>query len=351
MDFLTKLKGKFVRDDYEIEIIEIKQLESNFEVFARSRKKGKQLGFGKHGTTDVERFRFFNLPEIVEDPSGDQEIIRKIDENDTIVRVRKDVAASLINHLFDTIRIVGKEDKTIVSGSVGNTTDTFFSDTGGTGTLEMTGNANYTTGHDQANADVVATATNDAGGTQNEIFGGNYLIMRMAMPFNTSSLPDSDTIDSATLSVFPQGTTRSGDGSSATIVSYTGGTNSIAASAYNKTNYGVTSGGATLLSSMSSGAYRDITLNATGLSYISKTGYTAIALRDSGDISSTVPSGINARLNLMNANDTNPPKLVIVHTAASGPANLKSYNTNLKANIKSINTNLIANVKSLDTNV
>lgn len=37
--------------------------------------------------------------------------------------------------------------------------------------------------------------------------------------------------------------------------------------------------------------------------------------------------------------------------AASGPANLKSYNTNLKANIKSINTNPIANVKSLNTNV
>lgn len=37
--------------------------------------------------------------------------------------------------------------------------------------------------------------------------------------------------------------------------------------------------------------------------------------------------------------------------SASGPANLKSYNTNLKANIKSIDTNLIANVKSLDTNV
>lgn len=36
---------------------------------------------------------------------------------------------------------------------------------------------------------------------------------------------------------------------------------------------------------------------------------------------------------------------------SSGPANLKSYNTNLKANIKSINTNLIANIKSLDTNI
>lgn len=38
-------------------------------------------------------------------------------------------------------------------------------------------------------------------------------------------------------------------------------------------------------------------------------------------------------------------------TAASGPANLKSYNTNVLANIKSIDTNVIANIKSLNTNV
>lgn len=40
-----------------------------------------------------------------------------------------------------------------------------------------------------------------------------------------------------------------------------------------------------------------------------------------------------------------------VWSAPAGPANLKSYNTNLKANIKTINGNPIANVKSLNTNV
>ena len=40
-----------------------------------------------------------------------------------------------------------------------------------------------------------------------------------------------------------------------------------------------------------------------------------------------------------------------VEMPITGPANLKSYNTNLKANIKTINTNPIANVKSLNTNV
>jgi hypothetical protein len=41
--------------------------------------------------------------------------------------------------------------------------------------------------------------------------------------------------------------------------------------------------------------------------------------------------------------------VALAEVQISGPTNLKSYNTNLKANIKSINTNLIANVKSLDT--
>lgn len=41
---------------------------------------------------------------------------------------------------------------------------------------------------------------------------------------------------------------------------------------------------------------------------------------------------------------------IALRPAASGPANLKTYNTNAKANIKTINTNVIANVKTLDTN-
>ncbi len=37
-------------------------------------------------------------------------------------------------------------------------------------------------------------------------------------------------------------------------------------------------------------------------------------------------------------------------SSPSGPTNLKSLNTNLKANIKSVNTNLLANIKSINTN-
>ena len=53
------------------------------------------------------------------------------------------------------------------------------------------------------------------------------------------------------------------------------------------------------------------------------------------------------------AHNTNKYLIYATYTAggAAGPANLKTYNTNVAANIKSINTNLIANVKSLNTNV
>lgn len=39
------------------------------------------------------------------------------------------------------------------------------------------------------------------------------------------------------------------------------------------------------------------------------------------------------------------------YVTPSGPSNLKSLDTNVKANIKSYNTNLIANIKSINTNI
>lgn len=72
-----------------------------------------------------------------------------------------------------------------------------------------------------------------------------------------------------------------------------------------------------------------------------------------GDSNTTVGTGAQTMQWNGTASATHVGGIIIslAPVAASGPANLKSYNTNLKANIKSINTNLIANVKSLNTNV
>jgi len=51
------------------------------------------------------------------------------------------------------------------------------------------------------------------------------------------------------------------------------------------------------------------------------------------------------------SSDVGAVSIYALWQTASGPANLKTYNTNVRSNIKSINGNPIANCKSLDTNV
>lgn len=302
----------------EVEIIGIEPIENGIQVFARSWKNGAQLGFGEDSSIDIERFRFINLPELVEDPFGPIEI-SAVDFHPvlgrTVIkkRARKDIDASLRIHLLDAARITGKESANIESGKVGNTTVTIFGVSGAIGTIEGPNNATYATIHDAS----VGQASNGDVNVQNEVFGGSYLIMRAPLIFDTSSIPSGSSISSAIYSIFPTGVTRSGDGSSATIVSFTGSTSAITVNDYDKAKWGTTSGGATLLSAMSAGAYRDITLNATGIGYLTLGGVSGIGLRDSGDINSTVPGGINARL-ASSESAGNPSKLTITYTAPVG---------------------------------
>ena len=106
--------------------------------------------------------------------------------------------------------------------------------------------------------------------------------------------------------------------------------------------------------------YNDFTLNSTGITAISKTGITNMGVREVVcDVANSAPTlaswGVNQdgyeSAYFADQTGTNQdPKLVVTYTAAVGPANLKSYNTNLKANIKTICTNAIANTKTLNTN-
>lgn len=70
-------------------------------------------------------------------------------------------------------------------------------------------------------------------------------------------------------------------------------------------------------------AYQDYPLNATGLAYINKTGYTAIALRLSADYLNTMPTWITDSSDYVEvhmsewADTTSDPKLTITWTAAA----------------------------------
>ena len=96
-----------------------------------------------------------------------------------------------------------------------------------------------------------------------------------------------------------------------------------------------------------------LTYNATGTNQTKKY-QQAMATPDhcvAGSYMTTTTAGSYTPAWSWTSATTNGMAVMEVHAAvAAGPANLKSYNTNLKANIKSVDTNLIANIKSLDTN-
>lgn len=96
-------------------------------------------------------------------------------------------------------------------------------------------------------------------------------------------------------------------------------------------------------------------LTVNGTKYfvvLDSSGLTANTITNALDGTSPSHAGNNARFSgSWTARSEDMCFYVYGEVAASGPANLKSYNTNVKANIKSINTNPIANIKSLNTNV
>lgn len=63
----------------------------------------------------------------------------------------------------------------------------------------------------------------------------------------------------------------------------------------------------------------------------------------------TPPAGNSANFDLKTYTVVSGNVVSFEMQEPSGPANLKSLDTNLLANIKSIDTNLIANVKTYDT--
>src|SRR3990167_9364429 len=62
---------KFSGADYDIEITDIKAIAGGVEIFARAWDTNGQVGFGKDGSVDIERFYIINPPIMVDDPKGD----------------------------------------------------------------------------------------------------------------------------------------------------------------------------------------------------------------------------------------------------------------------------------------
>lgn len=206
------------------------------------------------------------------------------------------------------------------------TVTTFYSGTGD-GRVRNS-NATYATCQSAATGDV-ATDNDTQAPVGNGKFGATYFINRGFVPFDTSTLPDTDAISAANLGLYRYADEADVDSDSISIVQSSQASNTALATA-DFDAIGTTKGATdkTFAAWIANGAaYNVFALNATGQGWISKTGYTLIGARTAKDIAATQPAG-NGYISFVCAETTGTttdPYLQVTHaptvytlTAAQG---------------------------------
>lgn len=156
--------------------------------------------------------------------------------------------------------------------------------------------------------------------------GSNYYLIRHFFLFKTDALTSSATISSATFSVAKHA--YSGE-----IVETTYPANLclVSTNPASNTNPATTDWGSfgttqfaspysiSTFNGLSTGAYADMSLNASGLAAISKTGITKFGIRPENDFSdSTAPTGKSSTYIIHSEDASYDPKLVVTYTLAGG---------------------------------
>lgn len=316
-----------------------------FEIYVKAWKDGKQIGFGADGTVEIERIRVYNFASFLTP-----------DENGTIVKTRKikggafdgmvfsekyreDLEGVFEEDIAHTISIIGKGDENIIKGKIGQTTDTFnplriASTNAGAGYFATSaGGGTFATWRGATSATYIS-ATNGSGDpdycyiqiekNSSTSYGWN---VRAWGTFDTSSIPDSNTISSATISIKPNGSvfnppTDPLTGTKLNITAFSPA-NPRSVTNTDMDNFSDTKFATDYnWSSLSIGTYSDLTLNASGLAYINKTGDTSFFWRHNWDIENTAPSASSGNTGAsFDFGATNPQKLVVTHASAGGTSN------------------------------
>ncbi len=314
----VEIKDKFIKKGIEIEIIgDIKEIEGGIELFATAYKNGKQLGFGKDGSVEIERFRFFNPPLLVDDEAGD--IIRewKNKEGETKQRkLRYDPEEAIKQTLEHTILKVAKDGKNIIKGKIGNTTSTFYPSLDGL--VEKSNSTDWATTRDATDGESVdKTATSFSVNVR----GTNPIELRRGYVFFDTSGIGTDTIDSAVLSLYvTESFARGNSGYYTSLVEATPASDTDLTTAdYDELGTTKLAGDLALSSGyVSPQEFQDFTLNATGEGVIDKSGKTTFGLRNRMDILDN-RSTVNDMQFTIRSSDytgtTSDPKLVVEHSA------------------------------------
>lgn len=325
------------RSQYDIEIVDVQAIDGGVEILARAWHNGQQIGFGEDGSVDIERFRIFNPPILVPDKAG--EIVQDIFDVQTGAksgerRLKEDPQEAMIQvieHNLSVMKNVHVGSRTIEKDKVGRTTSTFYPAAGTNSPVDGWTGTDVVAGESWANIRARAGGRhNDTGATS--VFVGQRKsatttweeIFRSFFGFNTASIGDGDTISSATFSVKVASVT-SGFGAVLAVDSKApANTADLANSDHNVSGWTDTKHSNTTYADTAIAAndWLDFSLNATGLSAVSKTGLSWFGGRLDADITNTEVTTFDSHSTKTidvyaadQAGTTDDPKLVVEHTA------------------------------------
>lgn len=316
-----KLSFKKKRD---YEIVEVQQLENGIAIFARVFENGKQIGFGD-GTVDIERFIFINPPLLVDDKNGD--IVDTFTDKEGVThtrRLREDPVEALKQCLESTVDVMKNkfDSSRIIKGKIGNTTTTVYPAYDAYLGRENSTDT-WTAMRDATTSEYQGQYSNTTGtyaGFTNYKSGSFRSIERAFWTFDTSSVPDGDTISSASINLRTY-TLTGGNPDSCTyhIVSVAPASKtSVASGDYD--SFGTTSWASRTLASISSSStYYSWTLDSNGIANISKTGNDCFGMRMDRDLNNSEPTGVNRRSFYFTSatGTTNDPYLTMEHAASA----------------------------------
>lgn len=328
-------------DDKFLQTIQVKGVEKDADgditVFVEAWKDGKQLGFGKDDTVETERIRIKGHGYTVYSTPDDYDYTETQTYSDGSTQtfyIKEDPELAFKRDLAHTLSIIGTPSNKIIKGTVGNTTTTVNPDADPeTSTVDgrayLFGSLPWDTVHDAASASSFQDdLTNNEHVVARKLGTDNYYIMRGFWSFDTSAI-GTDSISSATFSIYVTGTSNDdNDGQdymsiieSDPFVSDTaiGAGDYDACGATNNPTELIDTGERKDITSISTTAYLDFSLNATGIAAINKSGITYLCGREGHDIEDAPisPTGLN-RVIADFSEGTFKPKLVIEHAAAGG---------------------------------
>ena len=352
---IPKVHRISVYGDYYIEIQSITAIEGGISVLVRAWDSNNDaIGFGKDGTVEIETFNIYN-PSIlvrddvngtIEDSSFDRNLGKIV-----VQKFREDLEEALLQDIEHTISVKQQkhDDSRIILGKIGNTTNTFYPQADATATSSADGNPRrnavnetFDTIRNGVGKASVSANTNDGCGLLEASATSNQYddLSKCLMSFDTSTLNDTDTIDSAIFSIYAN-TVSDQLGANFELVVTKGSMLNITSTA--DADYEATTGAdfdfqyadRIDFGAITTGQYNNYTLYATSaLANISKTATSTFATRSYNDVYDTL-TGItwaNAEFAQINhsmadaSGQTQDPKLVVETTVAvvAIPQSIKS---------------------------